>query len=713
MKKVRPLILSRLPVTSRWFVLVSISLVAGVVACKRMTQTTTASLDWPITGGDPGVTRFAAADQITKQNVSRLKVAWTYHSGNKAGNIQGNPLIVDGVMYVTTPAQEIIAVNATNGQEIWRHNPARAGEKFGGINRGIAYWNEGNEQRILFTANHYLLAIDARTGKTIESFGTSGRMDLNEGHMRPASDMKITAPASPVIYNDLVIVGSMSWSAPANVSGFDVRTGKKRWTFYTIPQPGQLGYESWGDPDFWKDGAGVNVWGGLSVDPKNGMVYFATGQPKNDFYRPGKEGSQLYGNCIVALNANTGQHAWHYQVIHRDLWDLDLPCAPILADFNYKGKPVPGVVQLTKTGNVFLFNRLTGELLSDVEERPVPLSTLLDEQAYPTQPYVRWPQPFSKQVVTRNDLTDRTPEAHADALARFEKADTGWYVPPTQKGVIYYGIHGGAEWSGGAYDPTTGNLYVNANELAWHITMIDINAKEKSAEAFAQHPGRRVYLEKGCVGCHGSERQGNGGIPALTSLSKKYKKPDVVQIVKNGRGAMPAFSQISEDEVQALAEFLLDMESQTAVKQSNQKPVYRAMNYTKFLDKENYPATKAPWGTLNAINLHTGQLVWKKPLGEYPELTAKGIPVTGRENFGGCIVTKGGLVFIAATGDEKFRAFDKDTGELLWETTLPFGGYATPSTYVVHGKQYVVIAATGGGKLGTKTGDAYVAFALE
>ncbi len=686
-----------------------------VMACQQSSRPSlpSANVHWPVTSGDEGATRFSAADEITKENVSHLKLAWTYHSGNHKGNIQMNPLVIEGIMYVTTPAHEVIAVNAKNGQEIWRHNPARSGESLGGINRGIAFWKEGADQRILFTATNYLLAIDARTGKTIETFGEKGRVNLNEGLVRPASEMKITAPASPVIYKNTVIVGCMSWSAPANVSGFDIKTGKRVWVFNTVPQPGEPGYETWGDSEFWREGAGINVWGGLSVDSRLGMVYFATGQPKNDFYRPGKPGSQLYGNSIVALDASTGKHAWHYQVIHRDLWDLDLPCAPILADFMHQGKKVAGVVQLTKTGNIFLFNRQTGELLSNVEERPVPPSQLWGENAYPTQPYVKWPESFSRQVVTANDLTHRTPEAHADAMARFRSADTGWYMPPTQKGVIYYGIHGGAEWSGGAYDPISGNLYVNANELAWHITMIDINAKEKNAKSIAQHPGRRVYLAKGCVGCHGSERQGNGGIPALVNLSNKFKQPDVVQIIKNGRGAMPAFSQISEDEVQALAEFLLDMDSHTQVKDKNLPPVYRAMNYTKFLDKENYPATKAPWGTLNAINLHSGKIVWKKPLGEYPELTAKGIPVTGRENFGGCIVTKGGLVFIAATGDEKIRAFDKNTGEKLWEASLPFGGYATPSTYTIQGKQYLVIAATGGGKLGTKTGDAYVAFALK
>ncbi|MCL4639633.1 MULTISPECIES: outer membrane protein assembly factor BamB family protein [Olivibacter] len=671
------------------------------------------STDWAFAGGDAGQQKFKKLSSINRSNVHLLREAWAYHSGDSSGNVQCNPLVIEGVMYATTPAQHLIAVNAENGKEIWRFNPARRGEKFGGINRGLACWRSknGDDERLFYTAGGFLYAVAKETGKPVLSFGDQGRIDLNDGLVKPKEQMAITAPAAPIIFKDLVIVGTMSWSSPANVSAYDVYSGKRQWLFNTIPHPGERGYETWGDSSFYRKGAGVNAWGGLALDVENGMVYFATGQPKDDFYRGNNGGQQLFGNSVVALDAGKGNYKWHYQAIHHDLWDLDLPCAPILCMLEVKGEKVPGLIQLTKTGHVLLFNRLTGEILSKVEERPVPGSSLPGEHAYPTQPYVSWPEPFSRQIVTAEDLTDRTKEAREYAQRIFKNADAGWFVPPSEKGIIYYGIHGGAEWGGGAVDESNQLLFVNANELPWVIHMQNVNQLNNTESDRPISAGNAVYLKMGCQSCHGGERKGQGGIPALTNLSKKYDQKGLSEIIRSGKNAMPAFAQIEEKDMQDLTSFLLDRQQQNLLSDKKQL-IFRSLGYVKFLDPNGYPAVKPPWGTLNAVDLRSGKIKWKVPLGEYPELTAAGFPITGRENFGGCIATAGGLVFVAATGDEKLRAFDRDTGKLLWETKLPFGGYTTPSTYEVKGKQYVLIPATGGGKLGGKTGDVYIAYTL-
>ena len=671
---------------------------------------------WRVTGGDPGITHYAELEQINTSNVANLEPAWTYRSGSKVHN-QCNPIVIDHTMYFTTGYQELIAIDAASGAEKWRFKPSfdrKERPEYMNINRGVGYWEKNSNGRLFFCAGNLLVAVDAESGRLVSAFGAGGKVDMNAGHHLPSERMGITVSSSPVVFEDLVIIGASSWSATSHVAAYDVHTGERVWKFNTIPHEGEFGHDTYGDPDYWKTGAGANVWGGMSVDETNGMVFFGTGQPKFDFYRPFNEGQHLFGNAVVALNAHTGERVWHYQIVHHDLWDLDVPCAPVLTEAIIKGVQVPVAIQITKTGDTFIFNRLTGELLSDVEEVAVKPSQLTGETAYPTQPIVNWPEAFSRQEVKPEHATTFSEAAHASAMERINRSDLGRYDAPSEKGIIYYGLHGGGEWGGPAYDPETNHLYINTNQIAWHIEMVNNNRQTK-ADGQELHLGEMVYLQKGCVACHGNDRKGNDVQPGLDKIPEKYtNKSEVVDIIRNGRGAMPAFAALSEGELTALADFLMDLPSgyYEGLSAKNEKPSFSVKGYNRFLDENGYPATTPPWGALVSLNLNTGKVDWKVPLGTYPELLEKGLAPTGSENFGGSIVTKGGLVFIAATRDEKFRAFDKKTGEILWEYDLPYGGYATPATFELNGRQYIAILATGGGKLGTKAGDVMMAFAL-
>ena len=499
-----------------------------------------------------------------------------------------------------------------------------------------------------------------------------------------------------------------------------MRTGKRKWIFHTIPQPGEFGYDTW-PKEGNAEAGGCNAWGGLSLDSKRGIVFAATGSASNDFHGGERIGQNLFANTILALDAATGKRIWHYQVLHHDLWDYDMPCPPNLLTIKRDGKPVDVVAQNTKQGFIFVLNRETGKPIFPIEERPVAVSTMPGEQSWPTQPFPTLPLPLCRQSFDESMITDISPEAHDFALKEAKKYAWGnIYLPPALNGIIAMpGMRGGAEWSGGCVDLETGVMYVGINVMA---NIVELREKKDDREALSNKPMMNVgavFYQRNCAVCHGVDKGGNRSFPPLVDIASRLKPGDVKRLLQKPQGQMPSFYSLPDEDKDAIVAFLFNQDDKrlyqvktrdTINKQTRKR--YNLVDYIHLEDQDGYPGVKPPWGTLNAVDLNSGKLVWKIPLGEYPALAAKGHPNTGTQLFGGGIVTAGGLVFIGASQDEKFRAFDKNTGKVLWEYLLPAGGYATPSTYEVDGKQYVVIAAGGGGRQLTKAGDYYIAFAL-
>lgn len=703
---------------------------------------------WRTYAGSKDGNRYSTNTHINKENVPQLQVAWTYSTNDKdpdnRSQMQCNPIVVDGVLYGTSPKLKLFALDAATGEQKWLFDPynlpAADLDEMATFNvsRGVTYWQdaEGKEQRILYAVGPKLYAIDAATGTPVSSFGEHGWIDLRENLDLDfdASEAYAVGTTPGVVFKNLYITGMrLSEGAdaiPGHIRAFDVRTGERRWIFHTIPHPGEKGYDTWDNPDSWRRIGGANNWAGMALDEEKGIVYVPTGTASPDFYGGVRKGQNLYANSLIALDAATGKYIWHFQVVHHDLWDRDLAANPNLVTVKHEGKTIDAVAQITKHGYVFLFDRTTGKPVFPIEEKPVPTNTALEgEEVWPTQPIPKLPQPFARQDFGPDQVTDLTPETHAYMMAQYNKVqDREMFAPPSKNGAwIFPGFDGGGEWGGAAVDMATSILYVNSSEMPWALTMVDVPKQEALT---AENSGPVTYA-KYCASCHGTELEGNGAsYPALVSLGEKYQDKQVLGIINNGKNMMPAFRHIPEPQKQALVNFLLHKEERGAaavaasaatakeptgndkLRNSVMDEVpYRMTGYNRFLDKEGYPGIKPPWGTLNAVDLNSGKLLWKVPLGEYEELTKKGIPPTGTENYGGPLVTKGGLVLIAATKDEKIRAFDKETGQVLWEAKLPAAGYATPATYSLNGRQYVVIAC-GGGKIGSPSGDQYVAFAL-
>ncbi len=666
--------------------------------------------EWAYYGGTPDGTRYSPLTQINPANVTQLQIAWTYDSGEGPGGTQCQPLVTGGVLYGVTPNHNVVALDAATGKPFWKFESGIIGQ---GPNRGLAYWTDGSERRIFAAVTQFVYALDAATGKPIPSFGRNARIDLREGVGRDPAKQSIILTTPGVVYKDLLIVGGRVSEGlpctPGDIRAYDVRTGQMRWSFHTIPHPGEFGYKTWPKLS-WKVNGSANNWAGMTVDAARGLVFAPTGSAAADFYGADRLGDDLFANCELVLDANTGKRVWHFQAVKHDLWDRDLPSPPALVRVKRGRRWVDAVAQTTKSGHVYLFERSSGKPLFPIAYKRYPPSDTPGEVAAKTQPLPTRPAPFARQVLTEDMLTNRTPEAHQWALEKFRTFHGGTQFVPfrvDQETIIFPGFDGGAEWGGPAFDPDTGLLYVNANEMAWtsHLARNDV-----------ARTARQLYLHN-CGNCHGDTLAGSPPqLPKLLNMGPKWDIAAITKITRQGAGRMPSFPNLSDADVRAVAEYVLTGQSKPI---DSDEPAevtqdYRFTGYRKFLDPDGYPAIAPPWGTLSAINLNTGEYAWKVPLGEYPELAAKGMKDTGSESYGGPVVTAGGLLFIAATNyDRKLRAFDKGTGKLLWETTLPYSANATPAVYMAGGREFVVVNAEGSkGRQNDPKGGKYVAFAL-
>ncbi len=677
--------------------------------------TTSSSTDWPHYGGGPDQTRYSPLTEITRANVATLRVAWTYDTGDAfdGSEMQCQPVVARGVLYATSPKLRIFSLDAATGEQKWSFNP---NEDVKSLNRtrirGLMYWERGDERRIYFGARHWLYALDATTGKPLAGFGQNGRIDLRQGFRgRDPRSLSVGLNTPGVFYGDLLILGSIVPeglpSAPGDIRAFDVHTGRQKWAFHTIPHPGELGYDTW-PKNAWRYSGGANAWSGVSLDEKRGFVYASTGSASYDFYGANRHGDNLFANTILCLRAETGERVWHFQAVKHDVWDRDFPASPALITINKDGRPLDVVAQIAKNGRTYVLDRETGQPIYPMEELTVPASDVDGERLSTTQVLPTLPPPFTRQKFTEDLITKRTPDAEKAVRTEWLKLRKGGeFDPPSTQGtVLFPGMDGGGEWGGVAYDPRSSLLYVNANEMAWNVKLAERKMPDGESAT-----GKELY-ERYCASCHRTNLRGNPPeFPSLVGIGARRNVDEIADVVHDGAGRMPGSSQLHGAVRRAIVEYVVSGRSEK-VRSDAPTPFdvkYTLDGYVRFTDPDGFPAITPPWGTLTAIDMNKAAIAWQVPLGEVP---GSGLTGTGSENYGGPVVTAGGLVFIGATNyDKKFRAFDAATGAVLWETTLPAAGNATPAVYAVNGKQFVVIAA-GGGKWGAPSGGSYVAFAL-
>ncbi|HWU55322.1 MAG TPA: PQQ-binding-like beta-propeller repeat protein, partial [Rhizomicrobium sp.] len=643
-------------------------------------------------------------------NVGTLQQAWRFDMA-EPGDPQTHPLAIGGVVYAYTPSLDTIAMDGASGKLLWRFS---SGVKAGGPQRGLAMWRNGREQRLFANAGSYLYALDPKTGKPLPGFGDGGRIDLRAGLDRDPNKISVALTTPGVIWRDMIIMGfrtaESAPAAPGDIRAFDVHTGKQRWVFHTIPHPGEPGYQTW-PADYWKTGGGANAWPGMVLDEKRGVLFAPTGSAVSDFYGYDRIGDNLYANSLLALDADSGKLIWHFQGVRHDIADRDFPSPPVLLTVTRDGKRVEAVAQATKQGYLFVLDRLTGKPLFPITDMAVPPSDVPGEKVAATQPVPSLPAPYARQHLSEGLLTNRTPQAHQWALEQFRSFANDGPFPHMRLGkqtLAFPGFDGGAEWGGQAADAQQGILYLNSNDVAWTGGLV---ANRKAASL-----GEGLYLDN-CASCHGTDRKGSP--PAFPSLAdSKLSEAEMTNVLWSGRGRMPAFRGLLAGDLKALLTYVRSGsdthgdsgKTELAAPASDDRPPYRFSGYRKFLDPDGYPAVAPPWGTLNAIDLNSGTYLWRIPLGEYPALTDKS---TGSENYGGPILTAGGVLFIGATlYDKKIRAFDPGNGKLLWEAQLPYAGNATPITYMAGGRQYILIQADNARDKNAAQGAAYVAFAL-
>lgn len=678
---------------------------------------------WSVYKADGEGTAYSILDQVNLENVNQLELAWTHKfndapQGSRGGNSESNPIIIDGVMYTMSARHRIYALNATTGAEIWSFDPFD-GKAGGGVGRGVTYYEDGDDKRIMFTGGDQLFSVNAATGQLITSFGNGGKVSMNVG-MRGEPDKISVIPTTPgTIFQDLYIIGNevseLYGAEPGHIRAYNVKTGALVWTFHTVPQPGEVGYESW-PKDAWKYVGGANSWGGITVDDKRGMVFLATGSPTYDYYGKDRIGDNLFGNSVVALDARTGKYRWHFQTVHHDLWDYDLPAAPNLITVVHNGKKIDAVAQTSKLGYIYTFNRETGEPLWPIEERPVPASDIPGEVAAKTQPFPTKPKPYSRQVITEADIANYSQASHDTLMKRFKSFRyEGPFTPPSIQGTFMMpGSRGGSSWGGGAVDPTKGIIYVKSNDSPEIATMKKVVKETADLSKFAQ--GKALYMTY-CVACHMPDKNGDeSGNPSLVGIENRMSREDALNKIKRGGGKMPSFASVISGKEEGIISFLFEKEpaatrpgreqnflkeiqaNNAANKIADIKEDDQYLNltaYGQFTDNERRQGIKPPFGQLHAINLNTGEFEWTITLGNQPESQLPGAPETGASGSAGPLVTKGGLLFIGGTRDRMLRAFDQKTGKKVWEYTLPAVANANPSTYWANGKQYIAISVAG------------------